>query len=65
MDIQSIWTERLWFSTVDDIRNIVKVKGLERDRLEAIINELRHLVNSVHYMDEPDKVITDIDTTTQ
>lgn len=48
---------RLWFPTVADIRNIVKVKGLERDRLEAIIENLRNDGNLVHYVDEPDKVI--------
>ena len=48
---------RLWFPTVADIRNIVKVKGLERDRLEAIIEDLRNDGNLVHYVDEPDKVI--------
>jgi len=48
---------RLWFPTVSDIRNIVKVKGLEKDRLESLIEELLHDGNSVHYVDEPDKVI--------
>ena len=51
-------------STVEDIRNIVRVKGLERDRLEAIINELREDGNLVHYVDEPNEVIlcTDIES---
>ena len=46
----------MWFPTIADIRNSVITKGVEVDRLETLIEELRKSGDKVHWVWEPDEV---------
>ena len=49
-------TNRMWYPTVEDIRNMIAKKGLEADRLETIVETLREDGDMVHYEYTPDPV---------